>query len=139
MLESVHTIEAGKALALCRHVEERARQSGHAAIRLHALGLAAERAAACGDRTGAGALAAETLSLARQISPIGVSVPDLMLCAHRSFAAAGDLDGAREALRLGVQFIETAALPNIPAEFRESFLHRNPTHRALLTAATRRN
>lgn len=139
MLESVHTIDAGKALALCRHVEERARQSGHAAIRLHALGLAAERAAACGDRTGAGALAAEALSLARQISPIGISVPDLMLCVHRSFAAAGDLDGAREALRLGVQFIETAALPKVPAEFRESFLHRNPTHRALLTAATRRS
>lgn len=138
MLENSYSIDAGKALALCRHVEEQACQRGHAAIRLHALALAADWAACCGDKTGAGALAAEAMDLAREFSPVGTSVPELMWSIHRGFTAAGDSDGAREALHRGVRFIETSALPNVPPEFRESFLHRNPTHRALLTTATRR-
>ncbi|MGE5712585.1 MAG: ATP-binding protein [Betaproteobacteria bacterium] len=137
MLENAHAIDAGKALALCRHVEERARQAGQTAIRLHALGLAAERAAGCGDRIGAGDLAAEALNLARQFGPVGISVPELMWGIHRAASAAGDSNGAREAIRRGVQFLELSALPNVPPDFRESFLHRNPTHRALLTEATR--
>jgi hypothetical protein len=34
--------------------------------------------------------------------------------------------------------VRHVALPNVPPEFRESFLQRNPTNRALLAAADRR-
>jgi DNA-binding SARP family transcriptional activator len=138
MLENARTIDAGKALALCLHVEEQARQCGHTAIRLHALALAADRAVECGDAVVAAGHAAEAITLARQFWPIGISVPELMWSIYRGFEAVGDIDGAREALGRGVQFIEELALPNVPPEFRESFLHRNPTHRSLLTTATRR-
>jgi hypothetical protein len=34
--------------------------------------------------------------------------------------------------------VRRVALPQVPAEFRDSFLQRNPTNRALLAAADRR-
>jgi hypothetical protein len=52
--------------------------------------------------------------------------------------AGGDRAGAEEALRRGVHWINETALPHVPAEFRDSFLNRNPTNRAILTTAGRR-
>jgi DNA-binding SARP family transcriptional activator len=56
---------------------------------------------------------------------------------HRAFEAAGDAPAAREALTLGRDWILKTALPNVPADFRDSFLHRNPLNRDLLAAAHR--
>jgi hypothetical protein len=138
MLESARDIDPERALVLCRHVDEQAQRHGHAGIGLHAVALAADRAAQSGDVASAGALASQALSLARQVWPVGMSVPEVMCCMHRGFSAANDVAGANEALERGVQWIELAALPNVPSEFRDSFLHRNPINRALLTAGNRR-
>ncbi len=138
MLESARDIDPERALALCCHVEEQAQQRGHAAIGLHAVALAADRAVQSGDVATAGALASRALSLARQVWPVGISVPEVMWCIHRGLSAANNMAGANEALERGVQWIESAALPNVPSEFRDSFLHRNPINRALLTAGNRR-
>ena len=51
---------------------------------------------------------------------------------------AGDGDQALMALAQGAQWVRRTALPNVPAAFRESFLQRNATNRALLAAADRR-
>ena len=56
-------------------------------------------------------------------------------CSRRAATATQATDGARAAARLGAA---QRALPNVPEAFRDSFLHRNPTNRALLAAAGRR-
>ena len=58
--------------------------------------------------------------------------------AAQVFEVSGDGDQALMALAQGAQWVRRVALPNVPEEFRESFLQRNPTNRALLAAADRR-
>ena len=54
------------------------------------------------------------------------------------FEASGDGDQAMMALAHGALWVRRTALPNVPEAFRDSFLQRNPTNRALLAAADRR-
>jgi tetratricopeptide (TPR) repeat protein len=56
--------------------------------------------------------------------------------AHQALAAAGAADEARAALDQAVAWID-ATLPNVPEEYRDSFLNRNPVNRAILTTASR--
>jgi hypothetical protein len=137
LLERARDVDPESALALCRHVEEKARQCGHGGIALHALALAAERAAQSGDVGSAGKFASQALAMAEQFWAVGMPMPEVMLSIHRGFSAAGDAGGASEALGRGVQWIKSTALPNVPSEFRDSYLHRNPVNRALLTAESR--
>lgn len=137
MLESARDLAPERALELCERAGVEARRSGHVGIGLHAAALAAARAAECGASGAAGRFAAEALTQARQFWPIGMSMTEVMWSIHRGFVAAHNPDGAAEALQRGVHWLEVLAQPNVPAEFRESFLHRNAIHRALLTAARR--
>ena len=54
------------------------------------------------------------------------------------FEASGDGDEALMALAQGAHWVRRVALPNVPEAFRDSFLQRNATNRALLAAADRR-
>lgn len=58
--------------------------------------------------------------------------------AHEVFAADGDTRAAVEALRRAVDWIQRTALPNVPDEFKDSFLSLNPVNRSILTTASRR-
>jgi hypothetical protein len=53
-------------------------------------------------------------------------------------AAAGDSVAAQAALERARSWIHDVALPNVPDEFKDSFLQRNPVNRAVLTAPGRR-
>lgn len=78
--------------------------------------------------------------LARELAEQGafwLPVPEYWWGLHRAFEAAGDLPAASAALGAGRDWIVQTALPNVPAEFRESFMQRNPLHRELLAAANR--
>jgi hypothetical protein len=55
------------------------------------------------------------------------------------FAACDVRAAATAALAQAVDWINTTALPNVPDEFKDSFLNRNPVNRAILTAASRRD
>ena len=57
--------------------------------------------------------------------------------AAQVFEASGDGDQALMALAHGAQWVRRVALPNVPEEFRDSFMQRNPINRALLAAADR--
>ena len=54
-----------------------------------------------------------------------------ILIAHR------DRAGAAKLLAAAIGWIHDTALPHVPEAFRDSFLHRNPVNRTLLTAASR--
>ena len=46
--------------------------------------------------------------------------------AAQVFEASGDGDQALMALAHGAQWVRRVALPNVPEEFRDSFMQRNP-------------
>jgi len=51
--------------------------------------------------------------------------------------ASGQRESATTLLASGIKWIRETALPQVPEAFRDSFLHRNPVNRALLTAESR--
>jgi hypothetical protein len=65
-------------------------------------------------------------------------LPDAWWIAVQVFDACGASDEVMTALGHGLRWIRQVALPHVPAAFRDSFLERNATNRALLAAATRR-
>jgi len=65
-------------------------------------------------------------------------LPDAWWLAAQVFDACQANDDAQAALMQGSRWIRDTALPHVPEEFRDSFLHRNPTNLALLAAARRR-
>ena len=73
----------------------------------------------------------------REQGAFWIYAPEYWWGLHRAFDAAGEAPAAREALARGRDWILETALPNVPAEFRDSFLHRNPLNRDLLAAARR--
>jgi DNA-binding SARP family transcriptional activator len=73
-----------------------------------------------------------------QLPPADMYFGEAWWIAAQVFDANGDGDHCLLALARGAQWVRRVALPNVPEEFRDSFLTRNPVNRALLAAADRR-
>ena len=58
--------------------------------------------------------------------------PEAWLLAAQALRAAGETGPAQAALSAGQHWVRTQALPEVPAPFIDSFLHRNPVNRELL-------
>ena len=65
------------------------------------------------------------------VHPSDLYLPQAWAIARSVLLAGGEAEAARAALRRALDWIDAAAL-DVPPEFRESFLHRNPVNRALL-------
>ena len=72
-----------------------------------------------------------------QVQPADLYLGEAWWLAAQVFEASGDGDRSLMALAEGARWVRRVALPNVPDEFRASFLERNPTNRALLAAADR--
>ena len=64
-------------------------------------------------------------------------LPEAWTIGHDVLAAKGDASGAAALHARAVEWIEQTALRHVPPTYRDSFLHRNPVNRRLLTAASR--
>jgi DNA-binding SARP family transcriptional activator len=137
-IERARTMPAEQAAALMRaNVESAvARQAWFAAAPSQAMWIDALIRA--GDAPGA---AQQAGALVAQLQPGGttparpamtLSAAEYWLILHRAFAAAGERVAASEALAAGVAWVLNVALPNVPDQFRESFMHRNAVNRELL-------
>ncbi len=97
------------------------------------------RAAACALSQGATARAwthAEAaLQLARHYQPDTFYLPETWLVAAQALAALGRDAEARRAADDGLAWVRAVHDAHVPAEFRDSFLHRNPVNRELLARA----
>ena len=97
------------------------------------------RAAACALSQGATARAlphAEAaLQLARNYQPDSFYLPEVWLVAAQALAALGREAEARRAVDDGLAWVRSVHDAHVPAEFRDSFLHRNPVNRELLAQA----
>lgn len=108
----------------------------------HGLALAAHvRAAGCALTQDAPLRArphAEAaLHLAQDFEPDSFYLPELWLVSARVFAACGDDAESAAALQAGAAWVMRVHDAHVPAPFRDSFLHRNPVNRELLTLASR--
>ena len=107
-------------------------------LELSTLAWQAHAASAQGqhDTAMAAARAARAL-LDRGHWPTGLGRAELHMLLWQALAEAGQAGAAQQALREGVAWLQQQALPHVPPQFVESFMHRHPVHRRLLAAASR--
>jgi hypothetical protein len=113
-----------------------ARQYG--GLERNALAYRIEALQRSGDAAGAATLARTNLAELAARAPVSIYPAELWWIVFQALDAAGETTAALPALQAGVEWINRRALPNVPGEFRDSFLDRNPINRAILTTASRR-
>ena len=72
------------------------------------------------------------------VQPADLYPPDAWWALHRAYLSLGHEHAADQALGAAWAWTVQRALPQVPAAFRDSFLHRNATNRDLIAAARRR-
>ena len=77
------------------------------------------------------------LHLARQYLPDSFYLPEMWLVAAQTLLALGRMPDARRNAQAGVAWVMNALDTTVPADFRDSFLHRNPVNRELLALSQR--
>ena len=94
------------------------------------------RAAACALALGAPARALPHVEAARRLAtrylPDSFYLPELWLVSAQTFATLGREPAARRAAADGQAWVREVHDKHVPAEFRDSFLHRNAINRELL-------
>jgi hypothetical protein len=65
------------------------------------------------------------------------TVPQCALWLQRIFSESGERAEAARCLSAGREWLQRAVDEDVPPEFRDSFLNRNPVHREVLSLATR--
>ena len=103
-------------------------------VRMDALACLARFALASGHKGVAAAHAIEALSLWPEHGPDGFYIGEIWLAVAESLKAGGD-PRAEAVVDTAAGWIARAARAHVPAEFRDSFLSRNPYNRALLALA----
>ncbi|HWI10933.1 MAG TPA: BTAD domain-containing putative transcriptional regulator [Burkholderiaceae bacterium] len=78
------------------------------------------------------------VALLDAVEPADMYLPEAWWIVAQACDRLGDARAADAALARGHAWVVERALPNVPAPYRESFLHRNPTNRDLLARAGRR-
>jgi tetratricopeptide (TPR) repeat protein len=122
----------------CDEVLQMAMALEFAGVAMKARILRAHAQSRAGDTAGAAAAMRELVAQFEQVQPADLYFAHAWWLAAQVFEASGDGDQALMALAQGALWVRRTALPNVPEPFRDSFLQRNPTNRALLAAADRR-
>jgi len=136
-LELSSELPAPEAADLCARLRMLAEEIEHFGVAVKARLLLADHLL----RAGAPDLAAEHVRAAGPLTggvgPWDMYLPEAWWIAFRVFDAAGDQPAARDALQRAVRWINGTALPDVPDEFKDGFLNRNPINRLVLTTASR--
>jgi DNA-binding SARP family transcriptional activator len=137
-LEMSGELPAQEAADLCVELQACAEEIEHAGVALKVRVLRAEHLLRANDVPAAVEAIRSVGPVDGAVSPWDMYLPEAWWIAFRVFEAAGDEQAALDALRTAVDWINERALPQVPDEFKDSFLNRNPVNRAILTTATRR-
>jgi DNA-binding SARP family transcriptional activator len=119
-------------------VLQMAQQLEFAGVAMKAGLLRALAQSRAGDRAAAAVQMRELVARLPEVQPADLYPGEAWWIAARVFDASGDDDDALLALAHGMQWVRRQALPQVPEAFRDSFLQRNASNRALLAAADRR-
>jgi DNA-binding SARP family transcriptional activator len=124
-------LECGAAASQLAALREEARALEQVAVERCALAYETEALQRAGDVRAAAARARELAHVFDGWEPNSIYPPEAWLIAAQALAAAGDARAADAAAARGRAWVRDTALPNVPDEFRDSFLNRNPVNRAL--------
>jgi hypothetical protein len=100
--------------------------------------LAARAALHLGDTASAVARWNELERLLQTLHVVDCYPPTAALIGRDILSADREPERAAALVASAVAWLQQTAAPQVPEAFRESFLHRNPVNRALLTAQSRR-
>jgi hypothetical protein len=123
--------------ALCDRVRAAAEKIEYFGVALKASLLSVRFLLNASALAAAAARWAELQPALESIQAADMYLPDVWSIGHDVLAAKGDAGGATALLARAVEWIEQTALRHVPPTYRDSFLHRNPVNRRLLTAASR--
>ena len=125
-------------LRRCEEVVQWAADLEFAGVALKARLRAAHARSRAGQTGPAARAMRELVAQLGEMPPADLYPGEAWWLAAQVFDANGDGRDALLALVRGAQWVRSIALPNVPEPFRDSFLHRNASNRALLAAADRR-
>jgi DNA-binding SARP family transcriptional activator len=137
-LDATLTLSATQGADICARIGAEAEAAEHSAVAMRARLMRLEHL-----RLG-GALAEEraeleaVAALLDSVEPADMYLPQAWWVLAQAFDQLGDGAARNTALARGHAWIVERALPNVPASFRESFLHRNTSNRDLLAMAGHR-
>jgi DNA-binding SARP family transcriptional activator len=132
------TDDRASAMRHCDEVVRHATQLEFAGVALKAELLRAQAQSGAGQTAEAAQAMRGLVERMGEVQPQDLYFGEAWWIAAQVFDANGDGDEALMALARGAQWVRRVALPQVPEEFRDSFLQRNPSNRALLAAADRR-
>ncbi|MEO6408870.1 MAG: AAA family ATPase [Burkholderiaceae bacterium] len=134
----VGSAEPAEAMQRCDEVLNMARQLEFGGVAVKAKLLRAFAQCRAGQAGAAADAMREAVSEMTRVPPADLYRGEAWWLAAQVFDANGDSAEALMALAQGADWVRRVVLPEVPEEFRDSFLQRNPTNRALLAAADRR-
>jgi DNA-binding SARP family transcriptional activator/tetratricopeptide (TPR) repeat protein len=137
-LEQTLTLPAKDALDRCEEVRHRAAALEYEGVAMRARLLAARHRMRNADASGGAAELRQLLPRLDATRPADMYYPEAWWIAYEIFAANDEPASAMQALTRAYDWIQQAALPNVPDEYRDSFLNRNPVNRAIITTVGRR-
>ena len=135
LLVRAEFLEANEAAQAARDAASLALAKGMHGDRICAEVLLARALLRLGDPPAALPRARIALALAASYQPEFLYFAEIGQVAHEVLTLNGENGGA--ILRSTVDWIQHTTAHHVPAEFRDSFMHRNPVNRDLLAAASR--
>jgi DNA-binding SARP family transcriptional activator/tetratricopeptide (TPR) repeat protein len=138
LLDNAGSDDPAACMQRCDEVLQMALALEFAGVAMKARILRAHAQSRAGDTAAAAAAMRDLVTQFEQVQPADLYFAQAWWLAAQVFEASGDGDQAMLALARGALWVRRTALPNVPEPFRDSFLQRNPTNRALLAAADRR-
>jgi len=112
-------------------LEGQAHRIEYLAVAVKARWYRIEALCRAGRNDEAAALAREALAGLQAVKPWDMYLPEAWSIAHRALAATGQMQAAGDVVRMAQAWIAAAA-NDLPAEYRDSFMHRNAVNRAML-------
>jgi hypothetical protein len=136
MMVRGHAVGTRDALIQCEELVTRCRTGGAMGLEAPLRALRAKLLADVGDVRQAETAAEDAIALLDG-GHLAAALPICALWLHRVFVAGQNRTEARRCLQVAANWLHRTAQEHVPAEFRDSFLGRNPVNRELLTLATR--
>jgi DNA-binding SARP family transcriptional activator len=132
-IDALRLADPAEAEAQARTLEAEAEQIEYLAVAVKARWYRIDALRRGGKLGQACTLASQALGALPRIKPWDMYLPEAWWIAHRVFSECGETPAATEVLATARAWI-TNALREVPAEFRDSFIERNPVNRALQSA-----
>jgi DNA-binding SARP family transcriptional activator/predicted ATPase len=136
LIERALALPAPDALVALAQIGDRSQMDGYHGALLETQMRAAQIALAL-DPALARQHALQALETSRDYDLVTSYPGELWLHAATALLTAGDFAAGLEVLRRSVDWLHGTARDHVPAEFRDSFLHRNPTNVAITALAAK--